>query len=147
MTDTAGGGRGGRGRPPVRLGPTKAELTQWLDANKDKVRGKIVLLGKAAEIPVDFNPPAKRRRDDEVRAQFDPANPNAGRGFGRGPAPEPDPNRLTAAQVAELEDAWLKENGAVVRVNDAAMQHGLIRGFQQPHLRSRQGHSHSRDAQ
>jgi carboxypeptidase Q len=128
-SDAAGAGRGGRGRPPVRLGPTKAEMTQWLEANKDKVRGKIVLLGKTVEIPVDFNPSAKRRPDDEVRSQFDPTNPNAGRGFGRGPAPEPDPNRLTAAQLAELEDAWLKENGAVVRVNDAAMQHGLIRAF------------------
>ena len=36
----------------------------------------------------------------EMREQFDPANPNAGRGFGRGPTPERDPNRLTANQVA-----------------------------------------------
>jgi carboxypeptidase Q len=128
--DAAAGGRGGRGGAPARLGPTKAEMTQWLDANKDKVRGKIVLLGKAAMIPVDFNPPAKRRPDDQVRAQFDPNDPNAGRGFGRGAAATPDPNRLTAAQLAELTDTWLKDNGAVVRVNDAAMQHGLIRAFQ-----------------
>jgi carboxypeptidase Q len=124
-----GGGRGGRGgRTPARLGPTRDELTQFMEANKDKLRGKIVLLGKAAVLPVDFNPPAKRRPDEEVREQFDPNNPNAGR-FGRGPQAEPDPNRLTANQVAELTDAWLKANGAVLRVNDAAMQHGLIRAF------------------
>jgi hypothetical protein len=127
-----GAGRGGRGATPTaRLGPTKEELTQWLEANKDKVRGKIVLMGKAASIPVDFNPPAKRRPDEQVREQFDPNNPNAGRGFGgRGNQPPADPSRLTANQVAEMTDAWLKANGALMRVNDAGMQHGLIRAFQ-----------------
>jgi len=127
----ADGGRGGRGTP-TRPGPTKEELTQWMETNKDRVRGKIVLMGKAAVIPVDFNPPAKRRPDDQIRQQFDPNNPNAGRGGfgGRGTLAAPDPSRVTANQMAELTDAWLKANGAVLRVNDAAMQHGLIRAFQ-----------------
>jgi carboxypeptidase Q len=126
-----GPGRGGRGGTPQRLGPTKDEMQQWLDANKDKVRGKIVLMGKAAVLPVDFTPPAKRRPDDQVRQQFDPNNPNAGRGFGgRGGNQRPDPNRLTANQVTEMTDAWLKSNGALMRVNDAGMLHGLIRAFQ-----------------
>jgi carboxypeptidase Q len=105
-------------------------MGKWLDANQDKVRGKIVMLGSAAVLPVDFTPPAKRRPDDQVREQFDPNNPNPGRGFGRGPAPETPPGRLTANQVTQLTDAWLKVNGAVLRVNDAGMQHGLIRAFQ-----------------
>jgi hypothetical protein len=87
------------------------------------------MLGKAAVIPVDFEPPQKRRPDDQVRQQFDPNNPNAGR-FGRGQAATPDPSRLTANEVTALTDAWLKENGAVLRVNDAAMAHGMIRAFQ-----------------
>src|SRR5689334_2370692 len=61
----AGGGFGGRGGAPVRLGPTKDEMEQWIAANQSKVRGKIVLMGKAAVIPVNFNPPAKRRPDDQ----------------------------------------------------------------------------------
>ena len=77
-----GGGRGA----PQRLGPTKEEMEQWVAANKDKVRGKIVLVGKAAVIPVNFDPPAKRRPDDQVNAQYDPNNPNAGRGGGGGGA-------------------------------------------------------------
>lgn len=129
---TEEGGRGGRGGAPQRLGPTKEEMQQWLDANKDKVRGKVVLIGKAATLPVDFTPPAKRRADDQMRQQFDPNNPNAGRGGrgGRGNQPPRDPNRLTANQVTEQTDAWLKANGAIVRINDAAMQHGLVRAFQ-----------------
>ena len=45
-----------------------------------KVKGKIVLMGKAAVVPVNFDPPAKRRDDEQVKAQYDPNNPNAGRG-------------------------------------------------------------------
>ena len=74
----------GRGAPaPVTITPvqaqwpTKEELTQWLEANRAKVKGKIVLVGKAATIPVDFTPPAKRRDDAQVRAQFNPTNPDA----------------------------------------------------------------------
>jgi len=131
ITDGAGsgmfGGRGGRG--PTHLGPTRDEMEQWVAANKDKVRGKIALIGKAAVIPVDFNPPQKRRPDDQVKQQYDPANPNGGRGFGfgggrgRGAA---DPNRLTAAQVSDQIDAMLLAGGAVLRINDAARGEGII---------------------
>jgi hypothetical protein len=126
------GGRGGRGGPPARLGPTKDEMAQWIAANKDKVRGKIVLVGKAAVIPVNFDPPAKRRNDDEVRAQYDPNNPNfgrGGRGGARGPA-ETDPNRLTPAQAGEQVDAMLVSGGALLRINDAARGEGIIVALQ-----------------
>jgi hypothetical protein len=129
--DAAGGrgGFGGRGGAPPRLGPTKDEMAQWVAANKDKVRGKIVLIGKAAVIPVDFNLPAKRRADAQVAEQYDPNNPNAGRGFGgrgAGGRGETDPNRLTPQQVADQLDAMLLEGGALMRVNDAARGEGII---------------------
>ncbi len=129
----AGGGRGGRGAPagPQFEQPTQAELTAWMDANKAAVKGKIVLVGKAALVPVNFDPPPLRREDEQVRQSYDPNNPNAGRGFGRGGAGRgtPDPSRLTAAQVAEQVDGFLVANGAVMRINDAGMDHGLIRAF------------------
>src|SRR5579883_288763 len=83
----ARGGRGGfpgGGRGPTRLGPTKDEMAAWVAANKDKVKGKIVLVGKAAVIPVAFEAQPKRRPDDQVKQQYDPNNANAGRGFGGG---------------------------------------------------------------
>lgn len=126
----AGGrnGRGGRGGPQFEQ-PTQAELTQWMAANKDKVRGKMVLVGKAAVVPVNFEPPAMRRDDEAVRQSYDPNNPDGlrgGRGGGRG---TPDPSRPTAAQVAEQVDGFLVANGALLRLNDAALDHGLIRAF------------------
>jgi carboxypeptidase Q len=124
-----GGGRGGRGAAgPQFQQPTQAELDQWKDANKDKVRNKMVLVGKAAVIPVNFTPPALRRDDEQVKASYGPNGNGGGRGAGGGRG-TPDPNRLTAAQVAEQVDAFLVANGAVVRLNDAAMDHGLIRAF------------------
>jgi hypothetical protein len=118
------GGRGGRG--PTRLGPTPEEMTAWVEANKGKVRGKMVMIGKQTVAPVDFEPPQKRRPDDQVKEQYDPANPNGGRGFGGGRRGETDPHRLTARQVSEQIDAMLLEGGAVMRINDAARGQGII---------------------
>jgi carboxypeptidase Q len=133
-TANAGGGRGGfpgggRGTPPGPTPPTKEELTRWMDANKDKIRGRIVLIGKAAVVPVDFTAPAKRRDDAQVKRQFDPNNPDAGAFGGRGTPPAPDPTRLTANQATATIDQWLVDNGALVRVNDAGREHGQIRAF------------------
>jgi carboxypeptidase Q len=123
-TDGARGGRGGRGGAPQRLGPMKDELEQWLTATKDRVRGKIVMIGKAAVIPVNFDPPAKRRTDEEVKAQYE--SPNGGRGGrGRGET-EKDPNRYTPVEAAEKLDAMLLANGAILRINDAARGEGII---------------------
>jgi carboxypeptidase Q len=118
-------GGGGRGAPQ-RLGPTTEEMEQWVAANKDKVRGKIVLIGKAAVIPVNFDPPVKRRPDDQVKAQYDPNNIAGGRGVRGGGRGKPDPNRLTLVQAGEQLDALLLTGGAVMRINDAARGEGII---------------------
>jgi hypothetical protein len=109
-------------------------MEEWMAANKDKVRGNMVMIGRAAKIAVNFNPPQLRRSDEQVKQQYDPANAGGrgGRGNGgRGGTPAtPDPDRLTTNQVSSMVDAWLVESGAAVRINDAAMDHGLIRAFQ-----------------
>jgi carboxypeptidase Q len=124
-----GGGGGGRGGAPARLGPTKDEMDQWVAATKDKLRGKIVLVGKAAVIPVNFDPPAKRRSDEQVKAQYDGSGGGGrgGRGArgGRGGG-TPDSNRLTPVQVAEQIDTMLISGGALLRANDAARGEGII---------------------
>jgi hypothetical protein len=126
--DAGRGGRGGRGGAPARLGPTKEEMEQWIAATKDKVRGKIVLVGKAAVIPVNFDPPAKRRSDEQVKAQYDgTGGGRGGRGGGGGRGRgQTDPNRLTPVQSAEQIDAMLLANGALLRINDAARGEGII---------------------
>ena len=107
--------------------PTPAELAAFLDAAKDKVRGRIVLAGRHTLVPVTITPPAKRRPDDQVRAQYDPNNPNAGRG-GRGGDAIPAPP-MGANEVNRRVDDFLVANGATLRVNDAAREHGQIIAF------------------
>jgi carboxypeptidase Q len=110
--------------------PTREELEAYFNNIKDKVRGHIVLVGKAIQVPENFNPAPLRRTDDEWKAQFDPNNPNAGRGQfgggGRGPTAPLPPGQLTTQEVARAVDQFLVENGALVRINDAGRPYGLI---------------------
>jgi hypothetical protein len=128
-TSAAAGARGGFGaRGPQRLPPTKEEFAAWIAANKDKVRGKIVLVGKQTAVDIMSDWPARRIDDAQNKQRYDPNNPNAGRGFGggRGRAAAPDPTRMTANEVQDQIDAMLIEGGALVRLNDAARPNGII---------------------
>lgn len=110
---------------------TQEQLTMVLNNNKAKVRGKIVLVGKAATIPVNLNPPAKRQTDEQAQQRF---GPNA-RPFNfpsPSPTPTPAPNApkpLTNREVDEQLDEFLKASGALVRVNDAGREFRQIRAF------------------
>lgn len=114
--------------PPDK--PTKESLAAYLETVKDKVKGKIVLVGKSEPVPVDLKPLVSRLDDKTVAERFDPNNPNAGQFGPRGPQTPPDPNVLTPAQMNEQIDPFLLANGALLRVNDAHMVHGMIRAFQ-----------------
>ncbi|HUA60861.1 MAG TPA: M28 family peptidase [Verrucomicrobiae bacterium] len=127
----AGGGRGGRGglgRGPQYKGPTREQLTAWLEVNKAKIKGKMVMFNKAAVIPVSFDPIATRGNDEQLKAQYDPNSPGRGRGgfFGRGAPRTPDPGELGNNDIRDVVDAWLIANGAVARFNDAARANGII---------------------
>jgi carboxypeptidase Q len=115
--------------PPARL--TQEQLTTYFDANRAKVKGRIVLAGAPGKVPVTILPSPKRRDDADVRATFDPANPGTGgppAGQG-GPAAPSDPKLLPATTIAEQFDQFLVSAGALARVNDAGREHGQIRAF------------------
>ena len=110
--------------------PTKEKLAAYLDSVKDKVRKRIVLVGKAEVIPVAIEL-AQRRLDDKAAAErFDPKNPNAGQ-FGRGgQQTPPEPGVLTPVEINQQIDKFLVANHAAMRVNDSRMGNGHIRAFQ-----------------
>ncbi len=122
------------GRGPRRLGPSREELTTYLESVKDKVKGAAVLVGKAAFVPVNVSPLPGRLTDDQARCRFDPAAANdpacqglaRGRGFGARGRGTPVPGHLTMRQIDEQIDAFLVANGAALRINDAARPHGQI---------------------
>jgi carboxypeptidase Q len=116
--------------PPEK--PKKEELTAYLDSIKDKIKGRIVMVGKAEVVPVVIDVPARRLDDKLAAERFDPKNPNAGQ-FGprNGQPPKQDPpGTLTGQQINQQIDEFLLTNGAVLRANDARMGNGRIRAFQ-----------------
>jgi len=111
--------------------PSQEQLNSFFAAQKSRVKGRIVLVGKHTIVPVNLSPPPKRSTDEQVERRYGPnAQPFA---FPQpSPTPTPDPNApkpLTNAQIAEQLDAFLKDNGAVVRVNDAGREFRQIRAF------------------
>ena len=58
--------------PPTR--PTKDELARYFDEHRATVKGKIVMVGRPTAVPVTIQPPPKRREDNDVRSQYNPAN-------------------------------------------------------------------------
>lgn len=113
--------------PPDR--PTQESLTTYLNSVKDKIPGRIVLVGAYKEVPIQFNPAYKRREDSELRAQYDPINPVPP--FPPKPVDQPadDPKPLDPRAIDEKTNAFLLENGALLRVADAARSHGQIQVF------------------
>ncbi len=108
--------------------PTQEQLTAYLDTVRDKVKGRIVLVGKHTVIPVQITPPPKRLADEDLRPRFDP-NARPSPSPSPSPAATPVPGQLSNAQIGEQLDKFLLDNGALVRVNDAAREHGQIRAF------------------
>jgi hypothetical protein len=121
---------------PQRL--TRAELTAFLDTLKPRVKEAMVLVGAPRQVPVTFNQPALRLDDAPVLTQMAPAAAAPARGGGPAPQPQagqpqpatPEADRpMTAAQIDNALNEFLVAEGARVRINDAARDHGQIRAF------------------
>ena len=114
--------------PRCMRNPTQEELTAHLAGLADKVRGAIVLAGNPARRPVVFNPPSKRRTDEQV----DAAIKGAGRNFTRPKPPECpklDFKPLTGRQVFTQMNQFMAKNKPAIRINDSRTTHGTIRAF------------------
>jgi hypothetical protein len=111
--------------------PSQDQLTAFFETQKAKVRGRIVMAGKPRIVPVNFTPPVKRLDDKTAEETFAPnARPRAFPSPSPTPTPVPGaPKPLTARQVDEQLDAFLKTNGALIRVNDAGREFRQIRAF------------------
>jgi hypothetical protein len=111
--------------------PSQEQLTAFFEKEKAKVRGRIVMAGKHTIVPINLNPPPKRITDEQAQQRFGPNAPAFQRP-GPSPTPTPDPKApkpLTNAQLAEQIDQFLKDNGALVRANDAGREFRQIRAF------------------
>ena len=110
--------------------PTQEQFNEFIKKEKARVRGRIVFVGKPRVVAVNLTPGPKRADDKQIQQRFDPdARPSPS------PSPSPTPpgpKPLTGQQIAEQTDKFLKDSGAVLRVNDAGREHGQIRAFNNP---------------
>jgi carboxypeptidase Q len=113
--------------PPDR--PSQEELTSFLASVKDVVKDRIVLVGAHKKVRIQFNPSNKRREDSDLIAQYDPKNPAPAVQPKTPPISENEPKPLEPREVEHKIDAFLLENGALVKVIDAARDHGQISVF------------------
>ncbi|HLV95604.1 MAG TPA: M20/M25/M40 family metallo-hydrolase [Candidatus Acidoferrales bacterium] len=103
--------------------PTQAEVDAYLNSVRDQVRGAIVFVGKHVEVKENFTPAPLRRPDDEWKSRFDSKNP---RPFNFPTPPALPKGQLSRAEVNRVVDQFLVDNGALVRVNDAGREHGVV---------------------
>src|SRR5688572_30231346 len=108
--------------------PTREELTLYLDSARDRVKGRMVLVGAHEKVRVSFAPAALRRDDDTVRRQYDLDNPDASP-FANRQDPVREPGRLSANEINAQIDQFLVASGVLVRINDGGRDHGQIRAF------------------
>ena len=109
-------------------GATQEQLTAAFSREKSRIRGRIVLVGKPQVVRVNLIPPAKRLDEEQLQRRYGP-DPRPFPEASPTPSPSPGPRPLTINQLTEQIDKFLKDNGALVRVNDAAREHGQIRAF------------------
>jgi carboxypeptidase Q len=117
--------------PPER--PTQADADRFFNHLRGNLKGRAVLVGQPVVLDVTIDPPAKRRDDNEARAQFAPNPPPSpfGAPAAAAPAAPADPKLapLTTDQFQDQLNQFLKDQGAALRVNDAGREHGQIRAF------------------
>ena len=111
---------------------TAAEMASFLEGIKSTVSGRMVLVGPHRVVPVTFNPAPLRRDDADLLTQLNnqPAPPAPAAQPAQAPVSVNDSQRpLTNAQIQTQLNQFLLDNGALVRINDAARDHGQIRAF------------------
>jgi len=107
--------------------PTEDELKAFLESEKEKVKGKMVMVGKHRVIPVNFEPENKRMTDDQAKARFSADGPE-------GPPPgvraqrqqeqqQPgQPRKLSSREINQKTGEFLAANGAMMMIIDTAVE-------------------------
>ncbi len=125
---TTGVARGQAMQITLPTRPSATDLTDYLERIKSTVKGKMVLVGPHQSVPVTFNPAALRREDADVVGLLN-TPPAQTPTFAPPRADQAAQRVMTNAQIQERVNQFLRDNGALVRINDAGRDHGQIRAF------------------
>src|SRR5262245_16051697 len=123
--------------PPVS--PTEDELNAFLEGEKEKVKGKMVMVGKHRVIPVNFEPEKKRLTDDEVKTRFSgdgPAGPPPGVREQQQEQQPGQPRKLSSREINQKTGEFLAANGAMMMIVDTAVEGGAQSRIEQRRVRA-----------
>lgn len=112
--------------------PTPTELTEYLNGMAAAVRGRIVLASRPVSVPVTLTPRATRQDEARLRALFDPQEAAAPPPSAPNASPRTNPPAMTPGQINRSIDEFLVQKGALLRINDAAREAGVIAAFNNP---------------
>src|SRR5262249_36569371 len=116
--------------------PTEDEFKTFLEGEKEKIKGKMVMVGKHRIIPVNFEIENKRMTDDQAKARFSPDGPAGPPPGVRGPQPQQQPGqpkKLSSREIGQRTGEFLAANGAMMMIIDTAaegrMEQRRVRAF------------------
>src|SRR5215510_9603996 len=113
--------------------PTREELNLFFDQMKNRIKGKIVLVGVPATISVNFATISKRMDDEAAKSRFSEnptsSSPLAGSRERQDQDSSQSRRTLSRRQVSEEVNKFLLSNGALMRINDGGREHRQIRAF------------------
>jgi hypothetical protein len=117
--------------PKVMQNPTQQELSAYLDSMKEKVAGKIVIVGKPTFIDQSREAAPKHLSDESLKCRMDPTKRpgDCGPQFTPRKNVTPRPNALSGQEIGEELDKFLLENGVLVRINESQLDRGAVRAF------------------
>lgn len=105
--------------------PTEDEFKAFLEGEKEKVKGKMVMVGKHRILPVSFAPESKRMNDDQAKARY---SGNASGGPPPNVRPQQQqqqpgqPRKLSTREINQRAGEFLAANGAAMMLIDTAVE-------------------------
>jgi len=120
------------------VSPTEDELKAFLEGEKEKIKGKMVMVGKHNVIAVNFEPENKRISDEQAKSRFSadgPGGPPPGvRSRERQQQQPGQPRKLASREVNQRAGEFLAANGALMMILDTAtegqrMEQRRVRAF------------------
>jgi len=114
--------------------PTDDELKAFLEGEKEKVKAKMVMVGKHRVIPVNFEPENKRLTDEQVKARF--SGPRAQQRQQQQQQQPGQPRKLTSREINQKTGEFLAANGAMMMIIDTAVEGGAQGRIDQRRVRA-----------
>jgi carboxypeptidase Q len=99
--------------------PTEDELKAFLEGEKEKVKGRMVMVGKHRIIPVSFEPENKRLTDDQVKTRFAGARSQQRQQQQQQPG---QPRKMSSREINQKTGEFLAANSALMMIIDTAVE-------------------------